>query len=532
MNKVESCEGIKTLVVSPWLASLILRRGGIALSRFALYYQRLAALPRPWRRRLQRKLSAGLVGAALLMALAGPTAFSGASQESPPAVIIVVDGEVEIATNGKCSLIEAILNAQATRPKQLHADCAAGNLSGADTIELPPNGMFQLTQAFDDNYNGLPPITGAVTIDGNGATIERQVNQSDFPWFRILQVKRSGDLSLQDSTLRGGYVAFGGAAAGIDNAGVLALDQVTFDQNFAGYAVAAAVNNSGSLSISTTSFTGNIGNVIVSTGDATLTGTIFERNVGVPVINHGDMAIAASQIGPENYLSFINEGELTVTNSTVSGNRGNSYGAPIISNKGELTLTNSTISDNKVYWFYTIRNEGSLTLNRSIISGNTSYVLACYGGTESPPCDDPEDEYWRGRESNIWVLGGAVVADNFNILGVAGESGIHGFDPGPQDVVAAVPLQQIITDLADNGGPTLTHALPAGSPAIDLAPSESCAAGTESAGVDQRGNPRNLDGNGQPGDRECDAGAFEFQLPATYKAFIPLVVDSPTFPKP
>ena len=37
--------------ISPWLASILMRRGG-ALPRFALAYQRLAAMPRRWRRQL------------------------------------------------------------------------------------------------------------------------------------------------------------------------------------------------------------------------------------------------------------------------------------------------------------------------------------------------------------------------------------------------------------------------------------------------------------------------------------------------
>ena len=49
--------------------------------------------------------------------------------------------------------------------------------------------------------------------------------------------------------------------------------------------------------------------------------------------------------------------------------------------------------------------------------------------------------------------------------------------------------------LADNGGPTLTHALLAGSPAIDAADTAVCPA------TDQRGVAR---------DAACDVGAFEF----------------------
>ena len=51
--------------------------------------------------------------------------------------------------------------------------------------------------------------------------------------------------------------------------------------------------------------------------------------------------------------------------------------------------------------------------------------------------------------------------------------------------------------LADNGGPTFTHALLEGSPAIDKIPEEDCKVGTDQRGVVR---PQNL---------KCDIGAFE-----------------------
>ena len=56
--------------------------------------------------------------------------------------------------------------------------------------------------------------------------------------------------------------------------------------------------------------------------------------------------------------------------------------------------------------------------------------------------------------------------------------------------------------LEDNGGPTPTHALRPGSPAINHIPAEDCEVTT-----DQRGVPR-------PQGPRCDIGAFEFRVPA------------------
>jgi hypothetical protein len=57
--------------------------------------------------------------------------------------------------------------------------------------------------------------------------------------------------------------------------------------------------------------------------------------------------------------------------------------------------------------------------------------------------------------------------------------------------------------LADNGGPTQTHALLPGSVAIDVIPADDC--------VDTEGEPLTTDQRGFPRDSMCDVGAFEVQ---------------------
>jgi hypothetical protein len=71
----------------------------------------------------------------------------------------------------------------------------------------------------------------------------------------------------------------------------------------------------------------------------------------------------------------------------------------------------------------------------------------------------------------------------------------------------------LLGPLADNGGPTWTHALLPGSPAIDAG------GGSAAPATDQRGLPRPRDGNGDGG-AVVDIGAFEVQ------AFTPVSVVS------
>jgi hypothetical protein len=115
-----------------------------------------------------------------------------------------------------------------------------------------------------------------------------------------------------------------------------------------------------------------------------------------------------------------------------------------------------------------------------------------------------------GREVYNSPADGTVNANAFNLFGFLGDSGIFGFAPGTTDVVPAESLSAILATLADNGGPTETHALVPGSPAIDVAPSVDCIAPPVNA-LDQRGFPRNVDGDGLPSADECDTGAFELQ---------------------
>jgi hypothetical protein len=68
-------------------------------------------------------------------------------------------------------------------------------------------------------------------------------------------------------------------------------------------------------------------------------------------------------------------------------------------------------------------------------------------------------------------------------------------NPTPEDQVVAAGAAGL-GPLADNGGPTLTHALDAASPAIDAADDAQCPA------VDQRGVTR-------PQGASCDAGSYE-----------------------
>ncbi len=107
-----------------------------------------------------------------------------------------------------------------------------------------------------------------------------------------------------------------------------------------------------------------------------------------------------------------------------------------------------------------------------------------------------------------------ITDTNFNLFGHKGVTNaqtFENFERGPTDITATsngtdpTVLSDILNPtLANNGGPTRTHALVPRSPAIDAVPDGAC----PPPDTDQRGVGRPQDGNGDGG-VACDIGSFE-----------------------
>jgi CSLREA domain-containing protein len=193
-----------------------------------------------------------------------------------------------------------------------------------------------------------------------------------------------------------------------------------------------------------------------------------------------DSTIAGNTATFGGGLSTEGAGNVTLINSTVSGNAAYEDGGGIsVETDGQVSLKNVTVANNRAdydgngggdgggVFTSTSGGGGVLSLRDSIIAANTD------GGKEAPDCA---------------ILGGAILSLGRNLVG---DTNGCGYATGPGDVVNQ---RAKLIGLRDNGGPTETHALKKGSPAID--------AGKGCAGTDQRGVKRGLGGR-------CDIGAWE-----------------------
>ena len=172
---------------------------------------------------------------------------------------------------------------------------------------------------------------------------------------------------------------------------------------------------------------------------------------------------------------------LAVVDSTLSGNGVDSVaggGGGAIDAQGDALVRRSTIAGNSVSSGDDLgsggglRFAGALTLDGSIVADN-----AADGG--GPECA---------------AAGGTATSGGFNVIEHAGAACAIAL--AASDVEADPGLGP----LADNGGPTRTHAISAGSAAVDIGPPAVGCSGQS----DQRGAPRGAAESGA-----CDAGAYE-----------------------
>jgi hypothetical protein len=351
-----------------------------------------------------------------------------------------------------------------------------------------------------------------LTIAGPGAdrlTVRRGTNA---PPFRIFHITSStATVSISRLTISNGAAtgAFDdGDGGGIRSAGVLTLTDCIISDNQV---------------VGTEFIGGNGGGVLNESGTMTITRCTISNNSGHYFTGSSGDIPSGSGGG------ILNEsgGALTITNSTISGNSCSvddgfdlnfgAGGGGGVQNLGSMTIRNCTVSGNSVagtgmvmMFGGGISNSGNLQIASStIVYNSASAENGAFGGGiynsafNSTPVKSNSSIIALNTAPTGPDFAGRLRSMGYNIIGNNADAVIISH-PTDQIGTPAAPIDPLLEPLANNGGLTLTHALQAGSPAIDrgdpAAPPE-----------DQRGYGR----VGVP-----DVGAFEYGAVATILANI------------
>jgi hypothetical protein len=460
-----------------------------------------------------------------------------------------------------CSLRGAISAANATAGDdtigigvsgELNLTAALPDLSTNIEIDGPGDDQLTLTRPDTAENFRIFTVTGdttVVTISGMTISNGNVVDNTDGGGILIAD---SGTLTVTDSTISGNFTedAGGGIAIDEDTDGTLTVTGSTITDNTGEFDNGGGISNAGTGTVTVTdstisgNFTGHEGGALANDGDGTLT-------------------VTGSTMGPDNFsdsegggIYNAGGGTLTVTGSTITGNSTNSDGGGIY-NGATMTVTDSTISGNTsgpssfggegggIYSSNDIPDtdpandpDETTTIINSTISGNTAAgepgigggVYNSFGLTVIENSTITNNTAPDGRGSGVASRGieefasaetevlSSIISENtntdvdfltnfgtpansflsrgYNLIGDGNATGA--FNQTGDTTGVSDPK---LGDLADNGGPTMTHALLTDSPAIDKGPpSTAC----PPPATDQRGVSR-------PQGSACDIGAFELE---------------------
>jgi hypothetical protein len=299
---------------------------------------------------------------------------------------------------------------------------------------------------FDSNTsNNADCGGGGACLNGTGVTIDRSTfsNNISSTWGGGLYISEFvRDVVISDSEISGNTSADGGGGALLNASGNVTVLRTTVEDN----------DTAGS-------------------GGGLFFGQLTDVNTVTDSLISGNTALGGGGIffyGSEATVSYVN-------NSTFAGNQ--AYVGGGLASTRTVTINQSTISQNSAL----VRGGGLFTYTTMNLSGT---VVSGNSASENADIDTSV----------------TTVNATHSILGDISEETVL---VGSNNIMTMDPM---VAALADNGGPTRTMALLAGSPAIDAGPNPVASfVGNE---FDQRGAPWLRVYNGT-----VDIGAFELQPP-------------------
>ena len=376
---------------------------------------------------------------------------------------VTVGNAVDVVNGDTTSIANLVATPGADGISLREAITAANATTGADTITF--NSLFEIAQTISLTSSELG-ITDSLTITGPGQellTIDAQQNS------RVMNFTAStGDLSLGGLTLTGGQITgLDGGGIRFNSNGTLTLTSSTVSGNRSIGSTAEGggiFTSSGAVTLHSSTVNGNSsgslgGGIRTSSGTVTLnSSTVSGNSIGAvgggirtfsgAVILNSSTVSGNSSDGIGGGISTFS-GAVSLDSSTVSGNSAVARGGGIYTRDGAVLIINSTVTDNSAGGVgggigLLADNDGErLTLRNSIVAGNTD------NGT-APDVQAPGDP-----ANNLNV--------DFSLIGNTTGSGIT----AGTGVGNVLDQSALLGTLADNGGPTQTHALLPGSPALD-----------------------------------------------------------------
>jgi hypothetical protein len=340
----------------------------------------------------------------------------------------------------------------------------SGNTAAEHTGGIGVRGALTMTgSTVSENVGGGINAIGVATI--TDCTVSGNTGDDGGGIYSL------GDLTVTNSTVSGN--AADGNGGGIYCDGTLTVADSTVAGNTA-YYDGGGIFSFGTLMVANstvaenTTSTGTGGGVSALGGTVTVANsTVAENTAGQDgggiiavssILTVTNCTVAGNTAASGGGISSLSS-DLTAKGVTVSGNTASErVGGGIVALGGTATITNSTVSGNTaggdgggIY-----SRDGALTVTQSTVSGNAAAAggnLALASGGATLAHSILADAVSGG---DVSPAGAGVVLSGVNLVEDGSVAG-----PG---VVHADPL---LGPLADNGGPTKTHLLVAGSPAVD-----------------------------------------------------------------
>ena len=378
------------------------------------------------------------------------TATIAVVRYAPSATLSIADNDFDLIVTTADDELDVVITANDLSLRE--AMFLANQRSGANVITFDTAGEFSTprTIALSLGELSFSDVSGTTTISGPGAD---QLAVSGNNVSRVFHVLPNRSATIDGVTIRDGRVngfeTFAGGG-GLRVEGTLDLANSKVISNYVARDGAGILVLFGQLTVTNTAISDNTagngaGGLFNEGGLVTLRGSTVSDNVGGGIFHAATaqaMIVDSSTVSGNGQWGIVSDrrSNLLISNSTISNNTGGG----VINASGQVTVRNCTIASNQDPNFSGgIANLGGGTsiISNTIVSGNQT-------------AGSPRD------------VNGSFASAGYNLIGIVGDAtGVTNGVNGDQVGTLANPIDPRLGPLTNNGGPTLTRALLAGSPA-------------------------------------------------------------------